>query len=74
MKEIVITNKLKYLQEHYPFSPVPNLTDKRQCIQCDKIITVGDYKLYKDEEGEEYICCPNAPGCNGSVLDWKKIF
>ena len=68
MKEIIIKDKLKYLQENSPFE-VPKLTDKKHCIHCDKDIIVGDYKVFV-EDGEEYICCPNAPECNGTIIDW----
>lgn len=70
MTEITITDKLGYLKANYPFADVPQLTDKKRCIHCGSVITVGDYKVYKDKTGEEYICCPNAPECNGSVIDW----
>ncbi|MHC1775467.1 MAG: hypothetical protein AB9834_08650 [Lentimicrobium sp.] len=70
MKELIITNKQKYLEENYPFDGIPKLTDKVECIHCDSIITVGDFKVYKDETGFEFICCPNAPDCNGTVIDW----
>jgi hypothetical protein len=23
-----------------------------------------------DQSGEEFICCPNAPDCDGTVIDW----
>jgi hypothetical protein len=70
MKELLIIDKLKYLQENYPFQDVPKLTDSKRCIHCDSKITVGDFKVLTDKEGIEYICCPNAPECNGTVIDW----
>lgn len=70
MKEIVISDKKAYLEKEFPFEDVPKLTDKRKCIHCGKIIVVGDYKVYKDEYGDEYICCPNTPDCNGTIIDW----
>ncbi|MBK8565124.1 MAG: hypothetical protein IPN76_17740 [Saprospiraceae bacterium] len=73
MKEIIIKNKQNYFKEHYPFAEIPKLTDKKLCIHCDNIITVGDFKVFKDEEGEEYICCPNAPNCDGTVIDWFRL-
>lgn len=68
--ELIIENKQKYLDENYPFSNVPSLNDEKCCIHCHTIIKVGDYKVYKDEMGDEFICCPNAPDCNGTVIDW----
>ena len=73
MTELTIPDKLTYLQENYPFTNIPALTDKKRCIHCDSVITVGDYKVYKDETGFEYICCPNAPECNGTVIDWIDV-
>ena len=70
MKELLITDKQKYLEENYPFVNVPKLTDQKRCIHCDSIITVKDYKVFVDKDGEEYIYCPNAPECNGTVIDW----
>lgn len=72
MKELVIADKQKYLEENYPFVGVPELTDKKTCIHCGKIITVGDYKVFKGNDGFEFICCPNAPECNGTVIDWME--
>lgn len=72
MKEIIINYKQKYLQENYPFEGVPELTDIKHCIHCDKDIVVGDFKVFL-EHGEEYIYCPNAPVCNGTVIDWMDL-
>jgi hypothetical protein len=73
MEEIKITDKEKYLRKNYPFDPVPKLTDKKHCIHCEKDIIVGDFKVFRDKAGDEYICCPNAPECDGTVLDWFRI-
>jgi hypothetical protein len=73
MKEIKIEDKQKYLNENCPFVDPPKLTDKRECIHCGKIITVGDFKVFKDTFGDEYICCPNAPECDGTIIDWMPV-
>lgn len=70
MDEIIIKNKQKYLNDNYPFEDAPKLTDKKRCIHCDEIIKVGDFKVFKDKQGEEFIYCPNAPECDGTVIDW----
>jgi hypothetical protein len=70
MEEIIIKNKQKYLEDNYPFEGTPILTDKKRCIHCNRSITVGDYKVFKAEDGFEFICCPNAPECDGTVIDW----
>lgn len=73
MIEIHIKDKQKYLKENYPFDENISLNDLKECLHCGSTITVGDYKVFKDEIGFEYICCPNAPKCNGTVIDWLPI-
>jgi hypothetical protein len=73
MTEIIIKDKLAYLKENYPFRNTPNLNDTKRCIHCGSVITVKDFKVYKDKAGDELICCPNAPECNGTVIDWMDI-
>jgi hypothetical protein len=70
MEEIFIDDKQNYFDENYPFEYPPDLTDKKRCIHCDQIITVGNYKVFRDEDGNEFIYCPNAPDCDGTVIDW----
>ena len=72
MKFLTLVNKQEYLKKYYPFSPVPKLTDKMICLECDEEITVADFKV-KIEEDREVIVCPNAPKCDGNVSDWEKI-
>jgi hypothetical protein len=73
MEEVIIKNKEKYLNENYPFEDTPKLTDKKRCIHCDSIIVVGDYKVFRGKNREEFICCPNAPKCNGTLIDWLPL-
>jgi hypothetical protein len=73
MKEVKIEDKEKYLKDHFPFEPVPEVYDKKKCIHCDSVFYVGDFKVFADELGEEYICCPNAPECDGTVIDWIRV-
>jgi hypothetical protein len=73
MQEIKIGDKQKYLNEHFPFEPVPLLSEKKYCMQCDLVFTVGDYKVFRDVAGDESICCPNAPECYGTAIDWLEI-
>jgi hypothetical protein len=70
MEEIIIQDKKKYLHDNYPFEEVPLLTDQKKCIHCGQTFTVGDYKVFKDASGDELIYCPNAPECDGTVIDW----
>jgi hypothetical protein len=69
MKFKEIENKESYLKKHYPFTDTPELTDKKVCLHCENQIVVGDYKV-EIEDGKEFIVCPNAPKCNGTLIDW----
>ena len=51
MTEVHIKDKQKYLDENYIFDVPPKLTDMKLCIHCNDVITVGDYKVYRNEEG-----------------------
>jgi hypothetical protein len=78
MKFKEIENKESYLQEHYIFADVPKLTDKRKCLHCGQDFNVGDYKVQLQYNNytkkiEEYIVCPNAPTCDGTLLDWFRV-
>lgn len=70
MEKVFIKNKQEYFDENYIFQNPPKLTDKMYCIHCGQIITVGDYKVYRADNGFEFICCPNAPDCDGTLIDW----
>ncbi len=73
MKEIKIEDKQKYLRENYPFADLPEVYEKKRCMHCDSTFFVGTFKVFKNESGMEFICCPNAPECNGTVIDWIDI-
>lgn len=70
MTEVHIKDKQKYLNENYILDVPPKLTDMKLCIHCNDVITVGDYKVYRADDGMEFIYCPNAPFCNGTIIDW----
>lgn len=73
MEEIFVSDKQKYLDDNYPFVGIPSLTDKKRCIHCDQIITVGNYKVFRDKDANEFIYCPNAPDCDGTLIDWVDL-
>jgi len=73
MVELTINDKQAYLLENYPFTVIPKLSDTKRCIHCDAVFEVKDYKVFKDKKGDEFICCPNAPECNGTVIDWFDV-
>ncbi len=67
------SEKQAYLNKEYPFKGKPQLTDKRKCLHCDQVFTVGDFRVFKDEDNVEYVCCPNAPQCDGTIVDWFRV-
>lgn len=72
MKFKEIKNKESYFKKNYPFGDRPKLTDKKRCLHCKREFVVGDYKVQIDYT-LEYIVCPSAPACNGTVIDWTNI-
>lgn len=72
MTEIKIKDKQKYFDENQLGGEL-KLTDMMQCLHCGNVITVGDFKVFKNETGFEFICCPNAPDCNGTIIDWLPL-
>ena len=75
MKLKKIENKEDYLKRHYPFGDIPKLNDKKHCLHCGNDFLVGDYKVqteynYFTGKEENYIVCPNAPECDGTVIEW----
>jgi hypothetical protein len=74
MEEIIVNDKQRYLNENNPLGEIFSLTDKRLCLHCKTIIVVGKYKVYRRaSDGFEFICCPNAPECNGTAIDWMPV-
>jgi hypothetical protein len=73
MEELTIKDKQKYLNSNYPFEHPPKLTDKKCCMLCDRVFAVSEYKVFKDFVGSETICCPSAPDCAGTVIDWLEV-
>lgn len=73
MKELKIHDKQKYLEENYPFQEVPELADRKRCIHCDSNIIVGNYKVFVDEFGDEFMSCPNAPQLKPRIERIKSI-
>jgi hypothetical protein len=51
------------------FLPDMNYNSKRCCIHCNEIINVSEYKVELLDD-IEYICCPNAPTCTGTLIDF----
>ena len=67
-----IKAKKVYFNNRYPFRPKLKLTDKQVCLHCEKEFFVGDYQILI-ENNKEYIVCPNAPECDGTLIDWMDV-
>ncbi len=73
MEQVHIKDKQAFLEEHYPFTPMVKLTDVFRCLHCVEVIRVKDFKVYRWPSGFLAICCPNAPACDGTVIDWMPL-
>ncbi len=67
-EELKIKDKQKYLDENWGVESF-KLLDQVLCLHCNQLVTVGKYKVFRSK-GFDYICCPNAPECNGTIIDW----
>jgi hypothetical protein len=57
------------LEQLYPFSPVPKLTDMMYDIHADKTFIVRDFRVTW-EHGMNYLVSPYYPESGGTVIDW----
>jgi hypothetical protein len=57
------------LEQLYPFSPIPKLTDVMYDIHADKKFMVRDFRVTW-EHGMNYLVSPYYPESGGTVIDW----
>jgi len=57
------------LEQLYPFSPIPKLTDVMYDIHADKKFVVKDFRVTW-EHGMNYLVSPYYPESGGTVIDW----
>ena len=57
------------LEQLYPFSPVPKLTDEMYDLHADKTFIVKDFRVTW-EHGMNYLVSPYYPESGGTVIDW----
>lgn len=57
------------LEQLYPFSPVPKLTDVVYDLHADKTFVVKDFRVTR-EHGMNYLVSPYYPESGGTVIDW----
>ncbi len=57
------------LEQLYPFSPIPKLTDKMYDIHAEKTFIVKDFRVTW-EHGMNFLVSPYYPESGGTVIDW----
>ena len=57
------------LEQLYPFSPIPKLTDVVYDLHADKTFVVKDFRVTW-EHGMNYLVSPYYPESGGTVIDW----
>jgi len=57
------------LEQLYPFSPVPKLTDEMYDLHADKTFIVREFRVTW-EHGMNYLVSPYYPESGGTVIDW----
>lgn len=57
------------LEQLYPFSPLPKLSDVVYDLHADKTFTVREYRVTW-EHGMNYLVSPYYPESGGTVIDW----
>jgi len=57
------------LEQLYPFSPTPKLTDEMYDLHADKTFIVKDFRVTW-EHGMNYLVSPYYPESGGTVIDW----
>ncbi len=57
------------LEQLYPFSPLPKLTDEVYDLHADKKFVVRDFRVTW-EHGMNYLVSPYYPESGGTVIDW----
>lgn len=57
------------LEQLYPFSPIPKLTDVLYDLHADKTFVCKDFRVTW-EYGMNYLVSPYYPESGGTVIDW----
>lgn len=66
--ELTEDEKRRMLKAHFPDL---SMLGKRECLHCGSVITVGDFRVFK-EDGFLTITCPT-DNCDGTPLDWMPL-
>ena len=71
VEEFIIPEEDKeiVLEQLYPFSPIPKLTDEIFDIHAEKTFIVKDFRVTW-EHGMNFLVSPYYPESGGTVIDW----
>jgi len=71
VEEFIIPEEDKelVLEQLYPFSPIPKLTDVVYDLHADKTFAIKDFRVTW-EHGMNYLVSPYYPESGGTVIDW----
>jgi len=71
VEEFIIPDEDKeiVLEQLFPFSPIPKLTDEIYDLHADKTFIVKDFRVTW-EHGINYLVSPYYPESGGTVIDW----
>ena len=71
VEEFIIPDEDKelVLEQLYPFSPIPRLTDVLYDLHADKTFVVKDFRVTW-EHGMNYLVSPYYAESGGTVIDW----
>ena len=71
VEEFIIPEEDKeiVLEQLYPFSPIPKLTDEMYDIHAEKNFIVKDFRVTW-EHGMNFLVSPYYPESGGTVIDW----
>lgn len=71
VEEFIIPEEDKeiVLEQLYPFSPIPKLTDELEDLHSGKKFIVKDFRVTW-EHGMNYLVSPYYPEGGGTVIDW----
>jgi hypothetical protein len=66
---IPLEDKGIVLEQLYPYSPIPKLTDVLYDLHADKTFIVRDFRVTW-ERGVNFLVSPYYPESGGTVMDW----
>ena len=71
VEEFIIPEEDKeiVLEQLYPFSPLPKLTDEMYDLHANKTFIVREFRVTW-EHGMNYLVSPYYPESGGTVIDW----